>query len=107
MVDKTNLSRRTLFPLAGLASLGSIAPLAYPDIDPATWGLRVSLRYSYGKWVVAIPDFDEMDIDQSKQGKEWGLAGWVPTGQPPLFKHVTLEDYLKQVEEICGIKRSV
>ena len=89
-----SISRRSLFPLAGIAVTGITPADAAPQYDPASHGLMLRIQWSYGKWVVPTPDFDCMDE-----------MGWKP-GMAIPWKHVELSEYLKQVEVACGIRKS-
>lgn len=88
-------TRRDLFALGGLAALGSIGPVEAANIDFPSHGLRVSLVIRDGGWQVVVPDFDHMDVET------W--VGWRPGFAVP-YKGMPLEEYLVQVEEICGLR---
>ena len=85
------LSRRSLFPLAGLAATGITVADASPQYDPTSYGLMVRLRWSCGEWMVTTPDWDALEN-----------MGWYP-GMALMWKHEPLKNYLKQVEDACGL----
>jgi hypothetical protein len=91
-------TRRDLFALGGLAALGSIGPVEAADLDVrSSSALRISVVFEHGKWQVAVPDFESMAYGDAHG---WG---WRP-GMAMQYKWVPLEEYLAQVEEVCGLR---
>ena len=87
MAIKSSLSRRALFPLSGGVAFSAIAPIASPEFDSFTHGVKVSLIYRWGKWCVAVP----------MEGPHWH------PGMAPALEFIPLRDYLRQVELACEI----
>lgn len=77
MVDE---SRRKLFALGGIFGLGTLAPVTGPSLDPAMWGIHVTLVKVYpDQWSVAVP------------------KRWHP-GEPPELEFIDLDEYVKRLD---------
>ncbi len=82
------VSRRHLFPLAGLAALSPVSVGANELPAAASQGLKISLRLFAGEWEVMVPAQDQ------KWQPGWPLAiEWMPVQQ-------FLDEVKKEVSEI-------
>lgn len=81
------LTRRHIFPLAGVAVLGTtVGKAETPTVSDYHGALKISLRH-YGCWEVQVPMKD---------------TPWRP-GFPVAVEWISLERFLAEVEKECGI----